>query len=95
MREKATDGADGADSADSGDGADGGAAGVVGLRERKRLRMYREVSETAIALFLEKGFDAVSVAEVAAAAEISKPLRVVRSQISPGEAGPLTCDART
>ncbi|MGM0353808.1 TetR family transcriptional regulator [Streptomyces sp. ECR3] len=35
--------------------------------------MYRDVSETAIALFLERGFDAVSVAEVAAAAEISKP----------------------
>jgi AcrR family transcriptional regulator len=35
--------------------------------------MYREVSEIAIALFLERGFDAVSVAEVAAAAEISKP----------------------
>jgi DNA helicase IV len=55
------------------EGEDGGAAGVVGLRERKRLRMYREVSETAIGLFLERGFDAVSVAEVAAAAEISKP----------------------
>ncbi|MFF1276336.1 TetR family transcriptional regulator [Streptomyces marokkonensis] len=45
----------------------------IGLRERKRLRMYRTVSDTAIRLFLERGFDAVSVAEVAAAAEISKP----------------------
>ncbi|GAA3843634.1 TetR family transcriptional regulator [Streptomyces coacervatus] len=44
-----------------------------GLRERKKQRMYQDVSETAIRLFLEKGFDAVSVAEVAAAAEISKP----------------------
>ncbi|MEU9655356.1 TetR/AcrR family transcriptional regulator [Streptomyces chartreusis] len=44
-----------------------------GLRERKKRRMYETVSETAIRLFLEKGFDAVSVAEVAAAAEISKP----------------------
>ncbi|MFJ9541566.1 TetR/AcrR family transcriptional regulator [Streptomyces sp. NPDC101225] len=44
-----------------------------GLRERKRQRMYEHVSEVAIRLFLEKGFDAVSVAEVAAAAEISKP----------------------
>ncbi|MET7478597.1 TetR family transcriptional regulator [Streptomyces sp. NPDC005648] len=44
-----------------------------GLRERKRQRMYQDVSETAIRLFLERGFDAVSVAEVAAAAEISKP----------------------
>ncbi|MET7293379.1 TetR family transcriptional regulator [Streptomyces griseoloalbus] len=44
-----------------------------GLRERKKRRMYRTVSDTAIRLFLERGFDAVSVAEVAAAAEISKP----------------------
>ncbi|MFJ3985397.1 TetR/AcrR family transcriptional regulator [Streptomyces fungicidicus] len=47
--------------------------GEIGLRERKKLRMYRTVSDTAIRLFLERGFDAVSVAEVAAAAEISKP----------------------
>ncbi|MET7441047.1 TetR/AcrR family transcriptional regulator [Streptomyces sp. NPDC004082] len=47
--------------------------GEIGLRERKRQRMYQDVSDTAIALFLEKGFDEVSVAEVAAAAEISKP----------------------
>ncbi|WP_159769435.1 TetR/AcrR family transcriptional regulator [Streptomyces sp. HM190] len=45
----------------------------TGLRERKKRRMYETVSETAIELFLEKGFDAVSVAEIAAAAEISKP----------------------
>jgi len=45
----------------------------TGLRERKKRRMYEHVSEVAIRLFLEKGFDAVSVAEVAAAAEISKP----------------------
>ncbi|AYL36791.1 TetR family transcriptional regulator [Streptomyces sp. PDY-4] len=47
--------------------------GEIGLRERKKLRTYRTVSDTAIRLFLERGFDAVSVAEVAAAAEISKP----------------------
>jgi hypothetical protein len=51
----------------------------MGLRERKKQRMYQVVSDIAIGLFLairlflEKGFDAVSVAEVAAAAEISKP----------------------
>jgi AcrR family transcriptional regulator len=45
----------------------------TGLRERKKQRMYQEVSELAIALFLEKGFEKVSVAEIAAAAEISKP----------------------
>ncbi|MEU8981857.1 TetR family transcriptional regulator [Streptomyces sp. NPDC048309] len=47
--------------------------GEIGLRERKRRRMYQDVSDIAIGLFLEKGFDAVSVAEVAAVAEISKP----------------------
>ncbi|MEU6068989.1 MULTISPECIES: TetR/AcrR family transcriptional regulator [Streptomyces] len=45
----------------------------MGLRERKKMRMYQEVSAVAVRLFMEKGFDAVSVAEVAAAAGISKP----------------------
>ncbi|MFI5686824.1 TetR/AcrR family transcriptional regulator [Streptomyces sp. NPDC051636] len=45
----------------------------IGLRERKKRRMYQDVSDTAVRLFLQKGFDAVSVAEVAAAAGISKP----------------------
>ncbi|MFJ8031273.1 TetR/AcrR family transcriptional regulator [Streptomyces sp. NPDC096032] len=45
----------------------------MGLRERKKQRMYQDVSDTAVRLFLERGFDAVSVAEVAAAAGISKP----------------------
>ncbi|NGO43330.1 TetR family transcriptional regulator [Streptomyces ureilyticus] len=45
----------------------------TGLRERKKQRMYQAVSDVAIGLFLQKGFDAVSVAEIAAAAEISKP----------------------
>jgi AcrR family transcriptional regulator len=45
----------------------------IGLRERKKRRMYQEVSDIAVRLFLERGFDAVSVAEVAAAAGISKP----------------------
>lgn len=44
-----------------------------GLRERKKQRTYRVLSDTAVRLFLERGFDAVSVAEVAAAAEVSKP----------------------
>ncbi|MEV6169057.1 TetR family transcriptional regulator [Streptomyces sp. NPDC051954] len=47
--------------------------GNAGLRERKKQRMYQSVSDIAIRLFLERGFDAVSVAEIAAAAEISKP----------------------
>ncbi|MDT0613933.1 TetR/AcrR family transcriptional regulator [Streptomyces lancefieldiae] len=44
-----------------------------GLRERKKQRTIQVLSDIAIGLFLEKGFDAVSVAEVAAAAEVSKP----------------------
>ncbi|GAA2789214.1 TetR family transcriptional regulator [Streptomyces showdoensis] len=49
------------------------AGGVSGLRERKKERTRQALSDIAVALFLEKGFDAVSVAEVAAAAEVSKP----------------------
>lgn len=44
-----------------------------GLRERKRQRTHDAVSSAAISLFLERGFDRVSVADIAAAAEISKP----------------------
>ncbi|MEU9379776.1 TetR/AcrR family transcriptional regulator [Streptomyces sp. NPDC048279] len=47
--------------------------GEMGLRERKKRRMYEDVSDIAVRLFLAKGFDAVPVAEVAAAAGISKP----------------------
>ncbi|MFD9070224.1 TetR family transcriptional regulator [Streptomyces lasiicapitis] len=49
------------------------AAGPVGLRQLKKQRTYEAISDAAIALFLERGFEKVSVAEVAAAAEISKP----------------------
>jgi AcrR family transcriptional regulator len=44
-----------------------------GLRQRKRLRTHDAISSAAISLFLERGFDQVSVAEIAAAAEVSKP----------------------
>ncbi|MGW7079235.1 TetR/AcrR family transcriptional regulator [Streptomyces sp. NPDC054866] len=54
-------------------GTAAGSGGSPGLRERKRQRMYEAVSDAAIALFLEKGFEKVPVAEVAAAADISKP----------------------
>jgi AcrR family transcriptional regulator len=43
-----------------------------GLRERKRQRTHRTISDTAIALFLEKGYDSVSIAEIADAAEVSR-----------------------
>ncbi|UNT00048.1 TetR/AcrR family transcriptional regulator [Streptomyces tubbatahanensis] len=44
-----------------------------GLRERKRQRTYQAISDAAVSLFLAKGFDAVSVSEIADAAEVSKP----------------------
>jgi AcrR family transcriptional regulator len=43
-----------------------------GLRERKKQRTHAAISEAAISLFLEHGFDKVSVAQVAEAAEVSK-----------------------
>ncbi|MFJ4188990.1 TetR/AcrR family transcriptional regulator [Kitasatospora sp. NPDC089509] len=46
---------------------------MTGLRELKKERTRRAISEAAIGLFLEHGFDQVSVADVAAAAEVSKP----------------------
>lgn len=44
----------------------------AGLRERKKLRTRAAISDAAIGLFLTHGFGQVSVARVAAAAEVSK-----------------------
>jgi AcrR family transcriptional regulator len=46
---------------------------VTGLRARKKQQTYDALSEAAIALFLERGFDEVPVADIAAAADVSKP----------------------
>jgi AcrR family transcriptional regulator len=45
----------------------------VGIRETKKQRTYDAISAAAVTLFLSRGFDRVSVAEIAAAAGISKP----------------------
>src|SRR5512142_615521 len=43
-----------------------------GLRERKKRVMRQQLSDTATAMFLERGFDAVRVAEVAEACGVSE-----------------------
>jgi AcrR family transcriptional regulator len=42
-----------------------------GLRERKKRQTRQRISDVAIALFVERGFEHVTIAEVAAAAEVS------------------------
>ncbi|MDI3403698.1 TetR/AcrR family transcriptional regulator [Streptomyces cavernicola] len=45
----------------------------TGLRARKKARTRDAIADAAVSLFLEHGFDRVSVNDVAAAAETSKP----------------------
>src|SRR5580692_661837 len=44
----------------------------MGLRESKKLRMREEIADRAMQLFVTRGFDHVTVAEVAAAAGVSE-----------------------
>jgi AcrR family transcriptional regulator len=44
----------------------------MGLRESKKLRIRQEIADKAMQLFVARGFDRVTVAEVAAAADVSQ-----------------------
>jgi AcrR family transcriptional regulator len=45
---------------------------MTGLRERKAARTREEISRVAIGLFCERGFDAVTMTEIAEAAEVGR-----------------------
>src|SRR5580692_8599630 len=49
-----------------------GAPRVEGLRERKKRLLRQQLSDTATEMFMERGFDAVRVTEVAAACDVSE-----------------------
>lgn len=51
--------------------AAGSVADAAGLRERKKAKTRERISDIATGLFLERGFDEVTVAEVARAANVS------------------------
>jgi AcrR family transcriptional regulator len=52
----------------------GGPAGPhPGRRERKKAEVRQRISDVATALFLDRGFDQVSVSEIAEAADVARP----------------------
>jgi AcrR family transcriptional regulator len=54
--------------------AEGGpAAARPGRRERKKAEVRQRISDAATALFLRRGFDQVSVSEIAEAADVARP----------------------
>ena len=50
----------------------GTTAGAPGLRQRKRLQTRERLTRVAMALFLERGFEATTLDDIAAAADISR-----------------------
>ena len=53
-------------------GQGAGAAAAEGLRERKKRLLRQQLSDTATQLFMERGFDAVRVTEIAEACGVSE-----------------------
>ena len=50
----------------------GGMTEAMGLRERKKARLRETIAATAIRMFLEAGFDQVSITDIAREAEVSR-----------------------